>query len=150
MKSVMKLSLFYALQPDYLRPMKIPQKRGRFLEDADNEKAPFVAVIDEDFARLFFGDSDPIGRHVNFDGMNTSAEIVGIVGHVKQWRLDENSSSPVHAQCYFAIDQIPDPFVRHSVSQRSLADTYVRQYNRKQLLKTAIQVSLRIPVKKEA
>jgi len=68
-------------------------------------------VIDEDFARLFFGDSDPIGRHVNFDVLNTSAEIVGIVGHVKQWGLDENSSSPVHAQCYFAIDQIADPFV---------------------------------------
>jgi len=107
----MKLSLFYAVQPDYLRLMKIPLKRGRFLEDADNEKARFVAVIDEDLARLFFQDSDPIGRHVNFDVLNTSAEIVGIVGHVKQWGLDENSSSPVHAQCYFAIDQIPDPFV---------------------------------------
>jgi predicted permease len=107
----MKLSLFYAVQPDYLRLMKIPLKRGRFLEDADNEKTPFVVVIDEDFARLFFGDSDPIGRHVNFDVLNTSAEIVGIVGHVKQWGLGENSSSPVHAQCYFTIDQIPDPFV---------------------------------------
>jgi predicted permease len=107
----MKVSLFYGVQPDYLRVMKIPLKRGRFIEDADTEKAPFVVVIDEDFARLFFGGSDPIGRHVNFDVLNQSAEIVGVVGHVKQWGLDENSNSPVHAQCYFAVDQIPDPFV---------------------------------------
>jgi hypothetical protein len=91
--------------------MKIPLKRGRFLEDTDNEKSPFVAVIDEDFARLFFGDNNPIGRHVNFDVLNMNVEVVGIVGHVKQWGLDENSSSPVHAQVYFAIDQIPDPIV---------------------------------------
>ena len=107
----MKVSLFYGVQPDYLRVMKIPLKRGRFIEDADADKAPFIVVIDEDFARLFFGKSDPIGRHVNFDVLNRSAEIVGIVGHVKQWGLDENSNSPVHAQCYFAVDQTPDPFV---------------------------------------
>jgi predicted permease len=107
----MKVSLFYGVQPDYLQLMKIPLKRGRFIKDADTDKAPFIVVIDEDFARLFFGGSDPIGRHVNFDVLNMSAEIVGIVGHVKQWGLDENSNSPVHAQCYFAVDQIPDPFV---------------------------------------
>jgi predicted permease len=107
----MKTSLFYGVQPDYLRLMKIPLKRGRFIEDADTEKARLVVVIDEDFSRLFFGGSDPIGRHVNFDVLNMSAEVVGVVGHVKQWGLDENSDSPVHAQCYFAVDQIPDPFV---------------------------------------
>jgi predicted permease len=107
----MKSSLFYGVQPDYLRLMKIPLKRGRFIEDSDDEKAPLIVVIDEDFARLFFGSSDPIGRHVNFDVFNMSAEIVGIVGHVKQWGLDENANSPVHAQCYFAIDQTPDSLV---------------------------------------
>ena len=107
----MKVALFYGVQPDYLRVMKIPLKRGRFLENADTDKTPFIVVIDEDFARLFFGSSDPIGRHVNFDVLNKSAEVVGIVGHVKQWGLDENSNSPVHAQCYFAVDQTPDPFV---------------------------------------
>jgi predicted permease len=110
-QSEMKNSLFYAVQPDYLNVMKVPLKRGRFLTASDNETAPMVIVIDEDFARRFFGSRDPIGQHVNFSILNTTAEIVGIVGHVKQWGLDENTSAPVHAQCYFSLFQIPDSFL---------------------------------------
>jgi predicted permease len=110
-QSDMKTSLYYATQPDYLQVMKIPLKRGRFLANSDNEKSPFVIVIDELFAKKYFGESDPIGRHVNFDILNQTAEIVGVVGHVKQWGLDETSASPVHAQCYFLIQQIPDAFL---------------------------------------
>ena len=115
-QSEMKWSLFYVTQPDYLKIMKIPLKRGRFLTEADSEQAPLVTVIDEEFARRFFGDTDPIGRHVNFDVLNSNLEIVGIVGHVKQWGLDENNNSPVQAQCYFPLAQVPDsimPMLAH-------------------------------------
>ena len=104
----MKSALFYATQPDYLKIMKIPLKRGRFLTESDNENAPFVIVIDEQFANKYFPNSDPIGRHVNFDIIEKNAEIVGIVGHVKQWGLDESFNAPVQAQCYFPLTQIPD------------------------------------------
>lgn len=104
----MKVSLFYIVQPGYLKVMRIPLKRGRFLEDSDNEKSPLVIAIDEEFARRFFGDNDPIGRHVHFDIVNMNPEIVGIVGHVKQWGLDETGAAPVQAQCYFSMAQMPD------------------------------------------
>jgi len=110
-QSQMKDSLFYAVQPDYLKVMGIPLKRGRFLTESDNETTPFVIVIDEEFARRFFGDRDPIGQRVNFSILNTTAEIVGVVGHVKQWGLDENNSAPVRAQCYLSLPQIPDSFL---------------------------------------
>jgi predicted permease len=118
-QSDMKTSLYYGTQPDYLQVMKIPLERGRFLAYTDNEKSPFVVVIDELFAKKYFGEADPVGRHVNFDILNQTAEIVGVVGHVKQWGLDETSASPVQAQCYFLIQQIPDaflPLVAHIVS----------------------------------
>lgn len=118
-QSEMKDSLFYAVQPDYLKVMKIPLKRGRFLTETDTETAPMVIVIDEEFARRVFGNRDPIGQHVNFSILNKTAEIVGIVGHVKQWGLDENTSSPVHAQCYFSLFQFPDSYLTlfaHGVS----------------------------------
>jgi len=117
-QSEMKVSLFYAIQPDYVKTMKIPLKRGRFLTDADNEHAPFVIVIDEEFAKRYFKDRDPIGRHVNFDILNLTGEVVGVAGHIKQWGLDENSAAPVLAQCYFAVAQIPDsvmPLLAHSL-----------------------------------
>ena len=107
----MKMTLFYLVQPDYLNVMRTPLKRGRFLSSADNEHSPFVTVIDDRFARLYFGGQDPIGKRVSFNIFNVTAEIVGVVGHVKQWGLDEDSSSPVQAQCYFNLAQIPDQFV---------------------------------------
>jgi len=107
-QSEMKNSLFYITQPDYLKAMRIPLKRGRFLTESDNENSQFVTVIDDQFAKLYFGDKDPIGKHVNFEILNTTAEIVGIVGHVKQWGLDTDATSKIQAQCYFPISQVPD------------------------------------------
>ena len=86
----MKVSLFYLVQPSYLNVMRTPLVRGRFLTAQDDEHSPFVMVIDERFRQLYFGDQDPIGRRVNFDLLNMTAEIVGVVGHVKQWGLGEN------------------------------------------------------------
>jgi predicted permease len=107
----MKLALFYVVQPDYLKAMGIPLQRGRFLTAEGNEHSPFVTVIDDRFARLYFGDQNPIGKRVNFDILNATAEIVGVVGHVKQWGLDTDGSSTIQAQCYFQLMQIPDQLV---------------------------------------
>jgi hypothetical protein len=67
-------------------------------------------VIDEEFAKRFFGNSDPLGRHVNLDILNVAAEIVGVVGHVKQWGMDESPKS-IQAQFYFSMVQVPDRFL---------------------------------------
>ncbi len=110
-ESEMKATLFYIVQPDYLKVMRIPLLRGRFLTAQDNEQTPRVTVIDDQFARLYFGNQDPIGRRVNFDIMNVTMEIVGVVGHVKQWGLDEKAASPVLAQCYFPVSQLSDEVI---------------------------------------
>lgn len=106
----MKSSLFYAIQPDYLKVMRIPLKRGRFLTPEDNEHSSAVMVIDEQFARQAFGGQDPIGKRVNLEIVGTTPEIVGVVGHIKQWGLDEGPGG-VQAQLYFPISQIPDQFL---------------------------------------
>ena len=109
--SEMKTSLFYVIEPDYLKAMGIPLERGRFLDAADNEHSPFVIVIDEQFAKLYFAGQNPIGQRVNLAILNKVAEIVGIVGHVKQWGLAEDANSPVQAQFYMPISQVPDQFM---------------------------------------
>lgn len=107
-ESEMKSTLFYLTQADYLKVMKIPLKRGRFLTEADNEKAPKVMVIDEQFAKLYFKGQDPIGRRVNLDILNETAEVVGIVGHVKQWGLDSDARASIQAQSYLPLAQLPE------------------------------------------
>jgi predicted permease len=106
-ESGMKISLFYLVTADYLKVMRIPLRRGRFLGDSDTENSPVAVAIDEEFAKRYFGNGDPIGRHLNIDILNETVEIVGVVGHVKQWGMDEGPDG-LQAQMYFAIAQIPD------------------------------------------
>jgi len=107
----MKITLFYLVQPDYLNVMRIPLERGRFLSPHDDEHSPIVVVIDESFARLYFSGEDPIGKQVNVGILNVTAEIVGVVGHMKQFGLDEGPTPGLAAQCYLPIVQLPDQFI---------------------------------------
>jgi predicted permease len=104
----MKVTLFFAVQPDYLNVMKIPLKRGRFITQSDVASSPVVTVIDEQFAKQAFGNQDPIGKRINFAILNISAEVVGIAGHQNQWGLDSDSTNAIQAQSYLALEQMPD------------------------------------------
>jgi predicted permease len=109
-ESEMKLALFYMVQPGYLSAMQIPLHRGRFLTQQDDEHAPPVTVIDEDFAREYFPNEDPIGKRIHVSIINTEPEIIGIVGHVKHWGLDTDGDAKhsIVAQAYISLMQIPD------------------------------------------
>src|ERR1044072_4056522 len=88
--------------------MSIPLKRGRFFTGADDERSPAVAVIDEAFANKYFQDKDPIGTRLFLDE-ETSLQIIGIVGHVKQWSLDDSDSrASLQAQLYVPFRALPD------------------------------------------
>jgi predicted permease len=105
----MKWTLSYVVEPDYLNVMQIPLKRGRFFTPDDNEHAPAVAVIDDVFARTYFPHTDPIGQRLylaNFDSQQ--AEIIGIVGHVKQWGLDTDDTEKLRAEIYTPYMQLPN------------------------------------------
>jgi predicted permease len=105
----MPFALWYRVGPDYLKVMKIRLLRGRFLTAQDDANSPGVCVIDEDFARKFFGNEDPLGKRLNFDLVYTEPlQIVGVVAHVKQYGLDETVNSPVQAQFYMPLMQLPD------------------------------------------
>jgi predicted permease len=105
----MPFALWYRVGPDYLKAMKIRLLHGRFLTAQDDANSPGVCVIDEDFVRKFFGNEDPLGKRLNFNLVYTQPlEIVGVVAHVKQYGLDETVHSPVQAQFYMPLLQLPD------------------------------------------
>jgi predicted permease len=83
----MDWTLLYLVSPDYLKVMHIPLLRGRFFTEQDNAHASIVGVIDENFAKKYFKDEDPIGKLIRFPQGTRPVEIVGVVGHVMQWSL---------------------------------------------------------------
>jgi predicted permease len=87
--------------------MSIPLKRGRFFNDQDDERAQPVVVIDEVFARKYFGDADPVGKRIQQGGQDPQ-QIVGVVGHVKQWSIDADEEQTLQAQLYEPFRQLPD------------------------------------------
>ncbi len=100
-QSEMNMALVYRVEPGYLTAMGIPLKQGRFFTDQDDEQSQPVVVIDEVFARKYFGDENPIGKRINMGGDRRSRmQIVGVVGHVKQWGLDRDDRESLQAQLY--------------------------------------------------
>ncbi len=102
----MYMALFYVVEPGYLPAMGIDLKKGRFFTDHDDERAPRVIVIDEMLAQQRFGNQDPVGRRLHLDDQ-APYEIVGVVGHVKQWGLD-NDEQELQAQMYVPFRAAPD------------------------------------------
>jgi predicted permease len=107
-QSEMNMALIYRVDTDYLTAMGIPLKRGRFFTLRDDERSLPVAVVDEAFARQYFGAGDPIGRRVYLDGVDDPAQIVGVVGHVKQWSLSSDELDGLQAQLYIPFRGLPD------------------------------------------
>ena len=104
----MSWALSYVVQENYLQVMGIPLKRGRFFTARDDENAPHVVVVDDVFARQYFPGQDPIGQSIILQSKGGRAEIVGVVGHVKQWGLDTDDTESLRAQLYFPYMQLPD------------------------------------------
>ncbi|HKV28135.1 MAG TPA: ABC transporter permease [Candidatus Acidoferrales bacterium] len=105
--SEMPQTLWYMVDADYLKVMQTPLIRGRFLTAEDNAHSRAAGVIDENFARKYFPNEDPIGKRLNFYFLKP-IEIVGVVRHVKQWGLDNDASGPVQVELYTSMMQLPD------------------------------------------
>ncbi|MGE0863598.1 MAG: ABC transporter permease [Vicinamibacterales bacterium] len=71
-----------SLSPGYFQTMGIPFLEGRDFTRVDAKEDATVAIVNQKFARHFFGDKSAVGRHVGFgSGPETklSIEIVGVV-----------------------------------------------------------------------
>ena len=71
--------------PDYFATIGTRLLRGRTITEQDTPTSTRVAVVDERFAKRFFQDQDPIGKHFGSnDPRHTSDfEIVGVVEDAK-------------------------------------------------------------------
>ena len=107
------------ITPGYLQTARIPLLRGRDFTVADSKDAPRAVLIDEDGARAWFPNQDPIGHQLRALGGPGEppkwATIVGIVRPVVYDRLTNRRPMPA---IYFAQSQVAEPIhVGHGSDQ---------------------------------
>jgi putative ABC transport system permease protein len=77
--------------------MGIMLLKGRTFTDDDNQAAPKVLVINSALAKRLFGQGDPVGRRLIFEGDEPQPfEIVGVVDDERVGELDEEAVAVVY------------------------------------------------------
>lgn len=71
----------------YVRVMQMPLESGRFFNAFDRRDSMPVGVINRSFAREFFPGQNPIGKHVWVGRRTVPAQIVGVIGNIKNVSL---------------------------------------------------------------
>jgi len=108
--------LFNAADPYFFSTLRIPVLRGRVITEHDAAGAPAVVVINRTLAERFYADRDPVGRQLRVPALHLTAEIIGVVGDVKQLGVED----PPEPQIYGALEQ--NPFNFTSVAVRTARD----------------------------
>ncbi|HEX5424210.1 MAG TPA: ABC transporter permease [Candidatus Acidoferrales bacterium] len=102
--------------PGYFTALGIPLIKGRLFTESDRTGSQDVAIIDENLARQYWPNEDPIGKEIRRGSKSPWAVIVGVVGHIRFTQLvGENSSSQGSQSAsagvyYFPIYQTEAPY----------------------------------------
>jgi predicted permease len=100
------------VSPGYLEALRVPLKGGRFFTDSDTPDAPRVVIVDEQLAKRFWPNQDPVGRRMYFPDSPedvakpgpkvTWLRVIGVVGTVKLRGLEEgeNARAGTYYQAY--------------------------------------------------
>ena len=85
--------------PKYFATFGIPLVMGRDFSFQDQGR-PRVAIVNQTLVRYFFGNGNPIGRHITFDGDSQPLEIVGVVGDAKSGDMREPALRFVYSNSF--------------------------------------------------
>lgn len=96
--------------PAYFTTLGIPLVRGREIDAADAARAAQVCLINAAFARFYFPDSDPIGKHVTDEYPTTreTYEIVGVVADAKEHSIKERIRPRFYPNVFHPIGTLGD------------------------------------------
>ncbi|MGA9772667.1 MAG: ABC transporter permease [Blastocatellia bacterium] len=97
------------ISPDYLRVMGIPLIKGRYFDERDIKGAPEVVIINEELARRFWPDQDPLGKRVQRGGKGPWRTVIGVVRDEKE----------------FSLENEPPITLFHSIEQFNIGSRYL-------------------------
>jgi predicted permease len=96
------LGFFRAVSPGWLGLMQIPLVTGR--DFTADDASPNVAIVNETFARVFFGGANPVGRFFE-RGRGPRVQVVGLVRDARYRSLRE----PILAAAYVPFKGLAPP-----------------------------------------
>jgi putative ABC transport system permease protein len=109
-----------AISPQWFRTMCVPLRSGTEFTAADKTDTRRVIIVNEAFARTFWPDQNPIGKHVIIGRSSDAAEVIGVAADVKNKGLEQETQ----AQLYLPFPQLAwgdmNLLVRSAVPPRSL------------------------------
>ncbi|HXW06400.1 MAG TPA: ABC transporter permease [Vicinamibacterales bacterium] len=126
-------TLANAVTPGYFEVLRIAVLRGRGLSDRDHEAAPAVAVVNETFARHFFGEGEAVGRRVAFcsdaacASRKETMQIVGVVEDAKYTDLREDRRPMLYVPFTQIAQNLRELQVRTAGPPGALAATLYRE-----------------------
>ncbi len=116
-----------AVSPQWFDTMRVPLRNGREFTAADNAQAPKALVVNETFARRFWPNQNPVGKHVIVGRGPAASEVVGVAADVRNKGLAEETQ----AQVYIPFAQLPwgnmNLLVRTDVPPQSMAAAVQKQ-----------------------
>jgi putative ABC transport system permease protein len=99
---------------NYFEEMRITLLRGRMFTDADDARAPQVAIVNEAMVRRFWPARDPIGTEltlVSYKGESIVRRIIGISRDVRTFGSDTRT----RAEAYVPLSQSPTGYLNFIV-----------------------------------
>lgn len=136
-------ALLYLISEQYFDVLHVPVVQGRLLSEQEVFSARKVAIINQTFARQYFGAADPLGQMVKFgflkrvpEKLDTWFEIVGVVADQKNQGLEE----PAHGAVY--IPFTVTGFGNRGVLLRTSGDPHALSFSSIQAKLRAIDSSL--------
>ena len=112
---------WHIVTPDYFEVLAIPVGTGRVFTERDGSSTERVAVVSRSFARRFFQEEEPLGRHIrsNSDPIGAWSTIVGVVGDTH----DQSADGERHDRVYRPLTQ--NPVASMALTLRTMGDPHL-------------------------
>jgi putative ABC transport system permease protein len=92
---------YFAVSPGYFATTQIPLLEGRSFTEWDTAEAAPVVIVNQAFAKRFFGDQNPVGRHIRFEHedhrQSPWSEIVGVSANINEFPAQQKPRPHIFA-----------------------------------------------------
>jgi predicted permease len=136
---------FGAVSAGYFAVLKTPLKQGRVFTDHDADSSERVVVVNEAFVRRFSPQRGVVGRRLRYvwrgshDGLGKEAEVIGVVGDVRNDGLDVVPAPRVYESI------LQHPAIRLAAFLRTRSDVDVKA-TKEALTQTVHSINPELPV----